>query len=97
MTKILQDDDTFKDTKNAFALACTALGYPEPTREAEEVIDLLGVTEDGKRGARLAPFYSESMTTLVDRAARLARLYPEALLEETHIELLDLLVRTVQP
>jgi hypothetical protein len=34
-----------------------ALGYSEPACEAAEVIDLLGVTDDGRRAARLAPFY----------------------------------------
>ncbi len=71
--------------------------YSNPNREADEVIDHLGVTEDGQRGGRLAAFYPEAMTAAVDRAARLARRHPEALLDEGHRALLDLLVATVQP
>jgi hypothetical protein len=84
-----------RETRAAYHEACSALGYREPTREAAEVIDLLGVTEDGQRVAHLAPFYPNELTTTVDRAARLARIYPEALIDEHQLALLDLLLTQV--
>ena len=89
-------DPRIHETRAAYREACTLLGYSTPSREADEVIDLLGVMDDGQRGGKLAPFYPASTTAAVDHAARLARLHPEALIDESHLALLDLLVATVR-
>jgi hypothetical protein len=90
-------DERIQETRTAYRDACALLGYSTPNHEAAEVIDHLGVTEDGRRGGRLAAFYPEAMTAAVDRAAGLARRHPEALLAESHLALLDLLVARVRP
>lgn len=82
------------ETQNSFTEACRVLGNTELTREAEEVIDILGVTEDGKRQCRLAPFYRAIVTETVDKAAQLLRKHPEALLSDDERALLDLMLRT---
>src|SRR5580704_2619795 len=91
------EDARIEETRAAYREACTLLGYAKASREADEVIDLLGVTEDGRRGARLAPFYPNELTAAVDRAAHLARMYPEALIDQNHRALLDLLLVEVVP
>lgn len=93
MESVPPSDKHIKETRAAYLEACALLGYESPNGEADGVIDLLGATEDGARGARLAAFYPETITLAIDRAARLARRYPEALLPEPHLPLLDLLVR----
>jgi hypothetical protein len=97
MKNIAQNERTYvlNETRNAFAEACRVLGYTEPNREAEEVIDILGVTEDGKRQGRLAPFYPASITEAVDKAAHLLRKYPEALLSDDERDLLDFVLKRV--
>ncbi|MBK7578940.1 MAG: hypothetical protein IPI67_01930, partial [Myxococcales bacterium] len=84
-------ETTAAETRTAYAKACALLGYSGPDHEADEVIDLVGVTDDGRRAARLAAFYPAPITEAIDRAARLARLHPEALLDAGHLPLLDLL------
>jgi hypothetical protein len=84
--------DTLKETREAYANACARLGYDGPTPEAADVIDILGEADGGSRWARLAAFYPASMTADIDRAARLARKYPEALLSDSEQRLLDLLL-----
>lgn len=96
MSNVPPLDERIQQTRAAYGEACALLGYATPNREAAEVIDHLGLTEDGQRGGRLAPFYPVSITATVDCAAQLARRYPEALLDETHAALLDLLVATVR-
>ncbi len=89
-------DACIQETITAYREACALLGYSGPNREADEIIDFLGVSTDGQRGGRLAAFYPESMIAAVDRAACLARLYPEALIDEASLALLDLLVARVR-
>lgn len=83
--------DAAHKTRTAYAEACALLGYSGPDREADEVIDLLGVTDDGQRFAKLAGFYPAPITIAVDRAAHHARKCPEALLSDGERALLDLL------
>ncbi len=97
MQSVPSPDAHIHETRTAYREACALLGYSTPNREADEVIDYLGVKEDGRRGGRLAAFYRESVSVAVDRAARLARLHPEALIDEDQLALLDLLVATVRP
>ena len=85
-------------TRAAHGDACAKLGYPYPSREADEVIDLTGAGKDGRRFARLAGFYPSDLSATIDRAAALARRCPEALLSDAERALLDLLVwKAVQP
>jgi len=82
-----------EETRLAYQHACSVLGYKRASHEFDEIIDYLGVMEDGTRAGRLAPFYPLAITEAIDRAARLAREYPEALLSAGDRDLLDLLMR----
>ncbi len=93
MRSVPAADERIQQTRAAYHEACAALGYATPSREADDVIDLLGVGADGARWARLAPFYPALITAAVDHAAKLARLYPEALLDDGERIFLDFLTR----
>lgn len=88
-------EEAHRETREAVEAARAALGYTEPSPEADEVIDFAAVDEEGRRGAYVLPFLPRSVIEIVDRAALLARRYPEALLSETHRAALDLMLGTV--
>ncbi len=95
MLTLPPSDARSQATRVAYREACRLLGYAGPNAEADEVIDLLGRSDDGSRAARLAAFYPASLTRAVDRAAALARKNPEALLAAGDLALLDLLARGI--
>ncbi len=82
-----------EQVRRTYQGAVTALGYLERDREVDEVIDLLGVEEDGSRFGRLAGFYPTAMVDAVDLAAQTAREFPEALLADAERRLLDLIMQ----
>jgi len=95
MLTLPPSDARSQATRAAYREACRLLGYAGPNAEADDVIDLLGVNDDGTRSARFAEFYPLALTAAIDRAARLARRNPEALLPVNDLALLDLLAREV--
>ncbi len=80
-----------EQVRRAYQGAVTALGYAERNREVDEVIDLLGVQEDGSRFGHLPGFYGRSVVDAVDAAARAARLAPEVFVSDAERALLDLI------
>lgn len=57
-----------EQVRRTYQCAVTALGYAERNLEVDEVIDLLGVHEDGSRYGHLPGFYGRSVVDAVDTA-----------------------------
>lgn len=87
-------EEAHRETREAVEAARAALGYTQPNPEADEVIDFAAVDEDGQRCPYTLPFFPRGVIETVDRAALLARRYPEALLSESPRAVLDLMLGT---